>query len=143
MFAIFANFAMDCEFGNAIANLAMQLRIWQGDCEFGKVVAKLARLFAKLAMQNFAKLLEVLCEKRSSQMYSVLWLANFAMLRTGCQQFAKFAMVANWLPTVCEIRNGCQLVANSLPISQRLPTGCQNFCFAVFQNMLKNLHTSY
>ena len=89
----------------------MQLRIWQGDCEFGKVVAKLARLFAKLAMRNFAKLLEVLCEKRSSQMYSVLWLANFAMLRTGCQQFAKFAMVANWLPTVCQFRKGCQLVA--------------------------------
>ena len=44
------------EFGNG-------LRIWQWCCEVGNVVAK-------LAMRNFAKLLEVLCEKRSSQMHS-------------------------------------------------------------------------
>ena len=60
----------DCEFGNG-------LRSWQGYCEFGNVVcevgkaiANLAMWFAKLAMRNFAKLLEVLCEKRSSQMHS-------------------------------------------------------------------------
>ena len=58
------------EFGNAIANLEMVLRSWKWCCEVGNVVAKLARLFAKLAMRNFAKLLEVLCEKRSSQMHS-------------------------------------------------------------------------
>ena len=40
---------MASEFGNAVANLAMLLRSWQGDCEFGKVVAKLAMLFANLA----------------------------------------------------------------------------------------------
>ena len=56
MFAILANFAMDCEFGK-VANLAM----W---------FANLAMWFAKLAMRNFAKLFEVLCEKRSSQMHS-------------------------------------------------------------------------
>ena len=42
-------------------------------------------------------------------------------LRTVCEQFAKFARVANWLPTGCEIA-----------------------CFAVppadFQYMLQNLH---
>ena len=44
VFAILANFAMDCEFGK-VANLAM----W---------FANLAMWFAKLAMRNFAKLLK-------------------------------------------------------------------------------------
>ena len=49
-FAKLANFAMDCEFGNAVANLA-------------KWFAKLAMGFAKLAMQNFAKVIwQWVCE---------------------------------------------------------------------------------
>ena len=51
MFAILANFAMDCEFGK-VANLAMRfanLAMW---------FANLAMWFAKLAMRNFAKLLK-------------------------------------------------------------------------------------
>ena len=115
MFAILANLEMSCEFGKVIENLAMGCEVGKAIANLAMWFAKLAEWFAKLAMRNFAKLLKFLCEKRSSQMYSVLWLANFAMLRTGCQQFAKFAMVANWLPTVCQFRKGCQLVANWLP----------------------------
>ena len=55
VFAIFANFAMDCEFGNAVANLA---RWFAMGCEVGKAIANLAMWFAKLAMRNFAKLLK-------------------------------------------------------------------------------------
>ena len=68
VFAILANFAMDCEFGN-VANLAKwfaKLAMW---------FANLAMWFAKLAMRNFAKLLKFYVR----QMNSVLWLANFAM----------------------------------------------------------------
>ena len=75
VFAILANFAMDCEFGN-VANLAKwfaNLAKW-----FAKLAmwfANLAMWFAKLAMRNFTKLLKFYVR----QMNSVLWLANFAM----------------------------------------------------------------
>ena len=96
MFAILANFAMDCEFGN-VANLAKwfanlakwfaKLAMWFANlamwfanlakwfANLAKWFAKLAMWFAKLAMRNFAKLLKFYVR----QMNSVLWLANFAM----------------------------------------------------------------
>ena len=65
VFAIFANLAMDCEFGKVVCEFGNGLRSWQGYCEFGNVVcevgkaiANLAMWFAKLAMRNFAKLLK-------------------------------------------------------------------------------------
>ena len=58
VFAIFANFAMDCEFGNGLRIWQCGLRSWQSGCEFGKAIANLARWFANLAMRNFAKLLK-------------------------------------------------------------------------------------
>ena len=48
MFAILANFAMDCEFGKVIANLAMGLRIWQWDCEVGKVVCEVGKVVCEV-----------------------------------------------------------------------------------------------
>ena len=49
-FAKLVNLAMDCEFGNAVANLA-------------KWFAKLEMGFAKLAMRNFAKVIwQWVCE---------------------------------------------------------------------------------
>ena len=64
-FAKLANFAMDCEFGNAVAKLAKWFAKLAMGCEFGNGFAKLAMWFAKLAMwfaklamRNFAKLLK-------------------------------------------------------------------------------------
>ena len=81
-FAKLVNLAMDCEFGNAVANLAkwfanlaMGLRIWQWVANLAMWFAKLAMWFAKLAMRNFAKVLKFLCETNEQCM----WLANFAM----------------------------------------------------------------
>ena len=57
-FAKLANLAMDCEFGNAVvnlakwfANLAMGFANLAMGCEFGNG-------FAKLAMRNFTKVLK-------------------------------------------------------------------------------------
>ena len=58
MFAIFANLAMDCEFGKVIANLARWFANLAMGCEVGKAIANLAMWFAKLEMRNFAKLLK-------------------------------------------------------------------------------------
>ena len=130
MFAIFANFAMDCEFGNGCEfdNVV---------CEFGKAIANLAMWFAnlamwfaKLAMRNFAKLLKVFVR---SEVRNVL-----------CNRACEFGKVVCEVgKVVCEVGNGCQLIANRLPISQWLPTDCQLIAkisaLLFFQNMLQNL----
>ena len=93
----------------SVRNLFARLRILQCICEIGKVVenlakwfANLAKWFANLAMRNFAKVLKFLCETNEQCM----WLANFALPNSQCQQ------IANRLPTDCQFRNGCQLIAN-------------------------------
>ena len=60
-FAKLANLAMDCEFGNAVANLA-------------KWFANLAMGFAKLAMRNFAKVIwQWVCEiGNGCELHSIL-----------------------------------------------------------------------
>ena len=88
----------------SVRNLFARLRISQCIFEIGKVVAKLAMVaklakwfanlakwFAKLAMRNFAKLLKFYVR----QMNSAMWLANFALPNSQCQQIANFVMVAN------------------------------------------------
>ena len=110
-FAKLVNLAMDCEVGkvvcevgNGFAKLAKWFAKLAMGCEFGNGFAKLAKwfanlakLFAKLAMRNFAKVqfAKVQCNGASEFRNVANWLRNSQGLRTDCQHIAKFAMVAN------------------------------------------------
>ena len=96
--AKFAICSQGCEFRNAFAKLAMvaNLAMWFANlakwfAKLAKWFANLAKWFAKLAMRIFAKLLKFYVR----QMNSAMWLANFALPNSQCQQIANFAMVAN------------------------------------------------
>ena len=84
-FAKLANLAMDCEFGNAVANLA-------------KWFANLAMGFAKLAMRNFAMVIwQWVCEIGNG----VCEIGN---------GFAKFAMRLRSWQWVCEMHSILRLL---------------------------------
>ena len=106
-----AKFAISSQSVRKVANFAMHLRNWQSGCEFGNAIAnlamwfaKLAKWFANLAMRIFAKVLKFYVRQMNS--------ACGLRISQCCELVANSLPISQWLPTDCQFRNGCQLIAN-------------------------------